>query len=422
MDSKLVVEQQNHFSVGMKERLTLRELAQRIRELAGRPGEEVKKSLWTRHNDLEETRPLVFCDPENGWNEIIPADQLLCAHPFLRDCEMTLRKEIFWGERMGDDRVIEPFLDLPYIHEDTGWGLMETRIGGENGGAYTWNAPIEEYERDFPKLKFPEIRIDFDATRRVVELAQDILGDLLQVRLKGRWWWSLGMTWDYIKLRGLDNLMLDMYDHPGWVHKIMAFLSDGTRRKLNFLEENGLLALNTEGTYVGSGGFGWTRQLPQRDFDSGKVRTMDMWGFAESQETVGLSPEMFAEFIFPYQKPILERFGLNCYGCCEPLDSRWPAVSLFPRLRRVSVSPWSNRDRMAEMLGKGYIFSLKPSPSPLAQPQLDEAWIRQSVRADLQAAKNCRVEIVMKDNHTIGRNPDNVIRWCRIAREEAERL
>jgi hypothetical protein len=26
----------------------------------------------------------------------------------------------------------------------------------------------------------------------------------------------------------------------------------------------------------------------------------------------------------------------------------------------------------------------------------------------------------MKDNHTIGGNPQNVIDWCRIAREEAE--
>ena len=51
-----------------------------------------------------------------------------------------------------------------------------------------------------------------------------------------------------------------------------------------------------------------------RDHFAGKVRTIDMWGFAESQETVGVSPRMFAEFIFPDQLPILERFGLNCYG------------------------------------------------------------------------------------------------------------
>jgi len=33
----------------------------------------------------------------------------------------------------------------------------------------------------------------------------------------------------------------------------------------------------------------------------------------------------------------------------------------------------------------------------------------------------CRVEVIMKDNHTLGRNPVNPVAWCRIAREEAER-
>lgn len=29
--------------------------------------------------------------------------------------------------------------------------------------------------------------------------------------------------------------------------------------------------------------------------------------------------------------------------------------------------------------------------------------------------------MVMKDNHTIGNNPENVLRWCEIASDEAER-
>ncbi|MCK5008045.1 MAG: hypothetical protein KAR73_11700, partial [Spirochaetales bacterium] len=222
--------------------------------------------------------------------------------------------------------------------------------------------------------------------------------------------------------RGLNNFMLDMYDNPDWVHRMMKFLSDGTQAKLDFLEENGLLALNTEGSYVGSGGFGWTRQLPQEDFEPEHVRTINMWGFAESQETVGVSPEMFAEFIFPYQKPILERFGLNCYGCCEPIDPRWHIVKNIPRLRRVSTSPWADREKMAEMLGKGYIISLKPSPSPLAEPKMDETLVRESLRKDLLATKGCRLELIMKDNHTLGGNPDNAVRWCQIAREEIEKI
>ena len=84
-----------------------------------------------------------------------------------------------------------------------------------------------------------------------------------------------------------------------------------------------------------------------------KPRLKDMWGFCESQETVSVDPELFAEFVLPYQMPILERFGLNCYGCCEGLDSRWDYIRHIPNLRRVSVSPWADEAKMAEQLGSG---------------------------------------------------------------------
>jgi len=405
-----------------REREVLRELARVVAELAAKPIEKEKAELWTRHNDLEEVRPLIFCDPENGWNEIVTQDQILCQKPLLRVWEMHLRKEIFWGSRMGDDRVIEPYFNVPYNYSDSEWGLVETVTGGNDGGSYVWQSPILSYEEDLPKLRFPEITIDREMTERILVLAEEILGDILTIRLRGIWWWTLGMTWDFIRLRGLKNFMLDMYDHPDGVHRLMKFLSDGTLHKLDFLERNGLLALNTEGSYVGSGGFGWTRQLPREGFDPARVRTIDMWGFAESQETVGVSTEMFAEFIFPYQKPILERFGLNCYGCCEPLDPRWNVVKEFPRLRRVSTSPWADRHKMAELLGKDYIVSLKPSPTPLAESVMDEDLVRRTLREDLAATRNCRVELIMKDNHTLGNNPDNARRWCRLAREEIENL
>ena len=130
---------------------------------------------------------------------------------------------------------------------------------------------------------------------------------------------------------------------------------------------------------------------------------------------------MFEEFVFPYQKPILGRFGLNCYGCCEPLHSRWHVVKQFPRLRRISVSPWTDLEKMAEYLGNRYIYSMKPSPSDIAQPRIDKDGIRKQLRRALEITKGCVVEIIMKDNHTIGKRPENVIEWCRVAKEEAQR-
>ncbi|MGQ9629414.1 MAG: hypothetical protein ACUVXI_03745 [bacterium] len=410
-----------NIEINKKDREILRNLARRVRELAMRPIEDEKRDLWYRHNALEATRPLIFCDPENGWNEIVTPDQMRCEGELARQWEMALRKEIFWGESMGDDRVVEPNFNISYTYVESDWGMHETKIGGQNGGSYRWEAPLKSYD-DLDKLHFPQITVDYEATEKVLSLAQEVMGDLLEVRLKGIWWWSLGMTWTLINLRGLERFMLDMYDYPDELHRLMSFLRDGHLAKLNFLEKNNLLSLNNDGTYVGSGGFGYTRELPQRDFDGKRVRTIDMWGFAESQETCYVSPEMFEEFIFPYQASILERFGLNCYGCCEPLDKRWHVVERMPRLRRISVSPWSNLADMADRLGDRYIYSMKPNPTYLAVPCLDEEFIRKELREAMRITRNCRVEVIMKDNHTIGRNPQNVIRWCRIAREEAESL
>ena len=170
---------------------------------------------------------------------------------------------------------------------------------------------------------------------------------------------------------------------------------------------------------MGSGGLGYTSEL---DAGSYPITAKDIWGFAESQETVCVSPEMFEEFIFPYQEKLLSLFGLNCYGCCEPLDKRWHVVKRFKNLRRVSVSTWADYSKMAEYLENKYIFSYKPSPTDLAVPNIHEDYIRKNIRDFLQATKGCVIELLMKDNHTLGNNPGNLKNWVKIVRQEIDRI
>ncbi|MEE8452121.1 MAG: hypothetical protein V3R99_09410 [Thermoguttaceae bacterium] len=397
----------------------LRRLAGTLAELAARPIEAERRELWYRHNALEPTRPVIFCDPENGWNEIITEDRIRCEGDLARGWEMTLRKEIFWADSMGDDKVVDAMFEVRHVYTESDWGMHEIVRKTVSHGSYCWDAPLKDYG-DLDRVRFPEITVDHEATADLLALAEETFAGLLDVRLKTLWWWTLGMTWTLVNLRGLEQIMLDMYDHPQQLHRLMAILRDGHLAKLDYLEEHGLLSPNHDNTYVGSGGFGLTRELPQPDF-AGRVRTCDMWGFCESQETVQVSPAMFEEFIFPYQLPVMERFGLNCYGCCEPIDKRWHVVKRFPRLRRVSVSAWADVEKMAEFLGADYLYSYKPSPVELAQSTIDEDRIRQGLRHAIDATRGCRLEIIMKDNHTIGNNPENVTRWCRIALEEADR-
>ena len=85
-----------------------------------------------------------FCDPENGWNEIILPDSLECEGDLARQWEMTLRKEIFWATEMKDDRVTGSRFEVPHVYTESDWGMHETRIGGEHGGSYTWISPLKD--------------------------------------------------------------------------------------------------------------------------------------------------------------------------------------------------------------------------------------------------------------------------------------
>jgi hypothetical protein len=380
---------------------------------------EVRR-LWKDLNSLQRTRPLVLCDPENGWNEIITEAQMKCHGKLARRWEMDLRKEIFWGEEMGDDKPVEPCFDVPYTVGPDDWGLHAIYRRTDSAGSCVWDAPIKDYATDLPKLRKPAVNIDWETTNGCVEIAEEVFSAILTVRLKGIWWWSLGLTWPAATLRGLDKMLYDFTDHPDELKQLLATISAAYLEKLDYLQANDLLSLNNDGTYVGSGGYGFTNELPQPDF-SGHVRCSDLWGFTESQETVDVSPDMYEEFVFPYEKPLMERFGLTCYGCCEPLHARWHVVRRHHNLRRVSCSPWADLKRMAQNLQDRYVLSLKPNPATIATPQIDEEAIRQDLRKAIDATQDCHVEIIMKDNHTLGNTPENAVRWCRIAQEEAAR-
>jgi hypothetical protein len=406
-------------SVTRKDREKLRRLAERLGELAGRPAEAEKRELWYEHNSLRSRRPLLLADPENGWNEIITPQSLTCEGPLARRWEMVLRKELFWGESLQDDKPIEAIFETGFTYTDTEWGVEETYHGGVSGQSYAWEGGIKGPE-DVGRIGVPRIDVDYHTTLETLALASEVFGGILRVGLRAVWWWSLGMTLDLARLVGLQNMLYLLYDNPGMVHRIMGLLRDGYMAKLDWLESNRLLFANNNHAYVGSGGIGYTRELPHREPDGGRVSAGDTWCLTESQETIGISPGQFEEFVFQYQLPLQERFGLNCYGCCEPLDTRWHVVKRVPRLRRVSVSPWADQRKMAEFLQGDYVYSRKASPSLLAVPRIDEEAVRADIAATLQATRGCVVEILMKDNHTLGRNPDNLVRWVRIAREEIE--
>lgn len=401
----------------------LRPLAQRVREIAYSNENLARKQRWLRHNALQPGQPMVLIEVGglggNNENPITP--MLQCKQQWARDLEMGFRSSIYQFDIVKDDWVVEPYITCNWKVDAGSYGVKPKNTSGSHDGimgSRIWEPPLKNLKGDFAKLQKRKFSVDREGTLAWKKHLEDTLGDILPVRMRGSYWWTMGMTWVAIDLIGLEQLMLYMVDDPQGLHRLMRFLHDDHLAFATWLEKEGLLNLNNENDYVGSGSVAYTKDLPKPGMN-GRVRMQDTWVLSESQETVGVGPEMFAEFIFPYQKTLTEKFGLSYYGCCEPVHNRWHIIKGLRNLRKVSVSPWCDQEFMARELAGKYIFGRKPNPTLISTEHFDEAAIQADLKTTVELCRKhgTNLELVMKDVHTVHRMPERLARWVELARE-----
>ena len=152
---------------------------------------------------------------------------------------------------------------------------------------------------------------------------------------------------------------------------------------------------------------------------------MTVW--MESQESVGLSPELFHEFVFPYYRDLAEIFGLVYYGCCEPADPFWEkSLQYLPNLAAVSISRWANQAFMAEALaGRGIVYSRKPDPNLLGvDVKLNETAWAEEIRhtLELTVPRGIPTQFIIRDVITVHGNLQKPKRAVEIMRQEISRI
>lgn len=395
---------------------TLRHLAHRVAEVASLPVQEKKVDLWKAMNSLNPERPLVALYPERAWKELIPDETLLCGDTLYRTWERSLRRMIFQHEHIHDDRPIHGQILIPWVID---WGSIgvekETiHVDGDGPEAIRWE-PVINTMQDVEELQHRTISIDRKKTYERLDIAESIFDGIVPVRLYGGVpFWSVGVS-QLTQLHGLQQTMIDMYEKPDVIHAIMAFLRDDKMQTMDRLEEEEVLSVNHLSPieyFIGSGHEGYTDELPVEGFD-GTARWKDMWGLGEMQEFSGVGPSQFEEFSLQYQLPLLERFGLVNYGCCEPLDQMYEMLMRnIPKLRRVSVtSPYADKQVATDAFGDQIIFAWKPNPTPLALTSVNWDWIEADMKETLQLAKGCCLEMVMKSTETFSSDIARLGKW-----------
>lgn len=399
----------------------LRELAKRLKEIGDSPTNAERRRLWYALDEGRAERPMVLAEAWVAFEDL-PDSQLKCREEWAQRVESTLRFDIFVFDKIRDDHVVEPWFNINWDLSKSDYGVevrqeYAERVSG-NVSSRRWEAPIKDLDRDLGKLKPRTFSVDREKTLAWKTHLEEVFDGIIGVRMRGGFWWTTGMTQNAIDLIGLEKFMESMYTNPDGLHRLMRFLQEDTMALSSFVEREGLLSLNNEDDYIGSGSMGYTRALPEPDWKPGDpVRLKDIWVLSESQESVGCGPSLFEEFVFRYQKPVIERYGRCYYGCCEPVHDRWPLLRTLPNIRRFSISPWCDQAFMAEVLGCAYVFSRKPNPSLISMPQWDEEPVRSELKETLTLARNCNVELIMKDVHTLCGQPERMARWVDIARE-----
>lgn len=151
------------------------------------------------------------------------------------------------------------------------------------------------------------------------------------------------------------------------------------------------------------------------------MRLKDLWARAATQIfTEGISPEMHDEFAIQYEKRLLERFGLACYGCCEPLHRKVHVVKKIRNLRRVSMSPWVDLDTASAAVGKDYVYTHKPNPTIVSMEQWYPELARTELRRAFEKTRQNVVEVNLQDLHTVRKEPRRLTEWTRMAMELSE--
>ncbi len=405
----------------------VRNLARELAEIAALPENDVKRRKWADHNELcGDAGPLLWVciDEDGGWLELVPESAILSEDAELRVLERRLRHQIYQHAHFDDDFVYEGLVrfDMPgeytgYLYGDASqknaWGI-DIEAKGVGKGAYHLDNYLSD-EANLEKLLAHEVDFipDQEETRRLREKYESALGGFLGLQLVLPYCALVqSLLIDLVHLRGMSELMLDLYDNPEMLHRVMDHMSASKVRLLDRLEARGLLFDNHTNIYTGSGGLGYTN----RRLDPGQLRISELWGFADSQEFSNVSTSMFEDFALQYQKRGLNRFGLACYGCCEPLDTRYESIFReIPNIRRLSVSPWSSVPLAAEAIGDRAILSWKPNP--VLCMGFDRGQMERELAEVAAATRNNTTEIILKDVRTCAGTPAHVEEFVGLVRK-----
>ncbi len=415
----------DNFTLTAKEKAYLRDLAKKQLAYARLPLMQARQKLWYQHNALQGERPLVVMEIDTFLADFLPP--LVCSSQMGRQIEKSLLYHILNYELVDDDKVVPDQFYIPWQISHDSYGISQTRTQAQDRQGRSWAYAIEPFLHDLTKdlglLKASAFTVNRPASLAYFAFVGDLLGDILPPVMKNQ-----SLTWHFVpsghatRLLGMENLALAFFDEPDLLKQLIDFITQDMLAFLSWQEREGLLTANSGNDYAGAGSFGFSSELADL---KGPLCPARMWGNLNSQETVGISPDMFGEFFFPAYQALAQQFGLVYYGCCEPVDQIWDQwISRLPKLRKVSISPWCDEAYMADALQAGQIiYSRKPSPNYISNNlTFPKEEFRKDIRRTLLLTRGLPLEIIFRDILTLGGERERPGQAVQLVRQEIDKI
>ncbi|NLG25456.1 MAG: hypothetical protein GX558_08880 [Clostridiales bacterium] len=396
----------------------LRDLAAQLAEVAALPAQAERRAMWRALNRLNMQRPMVMID-QMPWNELAVDDSLTCrvADGYWRSVERDMRQTLYKWRHLPVDMVVNPYLSLPRPIHNTGWGIDIARetlslSEGDTAPSQHFDNQIQGME-DVERIQNPIITLDEAREREIIQTAEVLFAGILPFRMTGVCM-HLGV-WDTIsQWMGVTDCYIEIMDRPEMIHAMMEKLTRGLISQIEQMNALKLFDVNSHLCHC-SHTFGDEPWEDDAEPVSGRA-----WAFGLAQLFTSVAPEVTDEFEVQYMKRVFPHFHAIYYGCCDRLDDRMEVIAQLPKIRKLSCSPWSDREHFAQTMPDWCVMSNKPTPALLAGSRMDEDQVRADLRRTIKAARayNRPLEMILKDISTVSRDPARLWRWAEIAMEE----
>lgn len=391
----------------------LRELAKQYMEIAFSDRHVKMRKRFKATNDLRIVRPPLIME-EIPWHEFSIEEECVCHDDDLRKIEYRMRVQLYREKYFKCDNFIEPVwvVNKSYSSSGDGFEIDEHRVSVDRRNNIVSHQYMDvlEKEESLEKFHAPIITAHPDIDKRNKNTIEEVFGGIIPVEIRGEY--VAFSPWDRISmLRGVEPILIDMYDRPEYLHKIVQLFADGMKAEMDQKDTLGLYDPNCISLHCTPGLI-----TPKDQNESSCYTCKDVWFRTMAQMFSAVSPAAHDEFDIQYTIPLANRCAYTYYGCCEPLHDRIDKLKQYANLRKIGCSPWANIEKTAEAINGEYVLSRKPNPAHVAintDPDVVRKEIEETVKVCIKYG--CPCDITLKDISTVGYKPQNLIVWAETA-------